>query len=112
MVHVHTENEAVVVVVNSGYSKDPQIRHLVRYLFFVLVAWDISLYSHHIAGVLNTVVDAVSRGNIPPLFLKVPDADPMPTMIPAELVELLVTSQPDWTLPSWGHLFGSCLRQV
>ena len=112
VVHVHTDNEAAVAVVNSGYSKDPQIMHLVRCLSFVLAAWDISLYSHHIAGVLNTVADAVSRNNIPFLFSKVRDADPMPTKIPAELVELLVTSQPDWTLPSWGHLFRSCLQQV
>ena len=112
VVHVHTDNEAVVAVVNSGYSKDPQIMHLVRRLFFVLATWDISLYSHHIAGVLNTVADAISRNNIPLLYSKVPGADPMPTTIPAELVELLVTSQPDWTLPSWGNLFRSCLQQV
>ena len=42
----------------------------------------------------------------------VPDADPHPILIPVELVELLITSQPDWTLPSWGHLFESCLQQV
>ena len=112
VVHMHTDNEVVVAVVNSGYSKDPQIMHLVRCLFFVLAAGDISLYSHHIAGVLNTVADAISRNNIRLLFSKVPGADPTPTKIPAELVELLVTSQPDWTLPSWGHLFRSCLQQV
>ena len=79
VVHVHTDNEAVVAVVNSGYSKDPQIMHLVCCLFFVLAARDISLYSHHNAGVLNTVADAVSRNNIHFLFSKVADADPMPT---------------------------------
>ena len=107
--HVHSDNEAVAVVINAGYSKDTQ---LMRYLFFVLAAWDISLYSCHIPGALNTVADAISRDNIPLLFSKVPDADPHPTPISAELVELLITSQPDWTLPSWGHLFESCLCQV
>ena len=110
--HVHSNNEAVAVVINAGYSKDTQLMHLIRYLFFMLAAWDISLYSCHIRGALNTVADAISRDNIPLLFSKVPDADPHPTPISAELVELLIASQQDWTLPSWGHLFKSCLWQV
>jgi len=112
VVHVHSDNEAVVAVVNSGYSKDPQMMHLVRCLFFVLAMWDISLHACHIPGTLNTVADAISRDNIPLLFSKVPDASPTPTPIPAELVDLLITQQPDWTLPSWRHLFESCLRLV
>ena len=43
VVHVHSDNEAVVAVLNSGYSKDEQLMHLVRCLFFVLAAWDILL---------------------------------------------------------------------
>ena len=34
VVHVHSDNEAVVAVVNPGYSKDTQMMHLVRCLFF------------------------------------------------------------------------------
>lgn len=86
--------------------------HLVRCLFFALAVWDIALYASHIPDVQNIVADAISCNNLPLLFSKVPDADTCPTQIPAELVELLVTSQPDWTLPSWGRLFSSCLRQV
>ena len=51
VVHMHTDNTAVAAVVKSGYSKDFQIMHLVRCLFFVFAAWNISLNSHHIAGV-------------------------------------------------------------
>ena len=112
VVHVHSDNDAVVAVVNSGYSRDPQLMQLVRSLFFVLATWDIALHACHIPGVLNTVADAISRDNIPLLFSKVPEANHYPTPIPAELVELLITRQPDWTLPSWGHLFVSCLQQV
>ena len=110
VVHVHSDNEAVVAVINAGYSKDPQMMHLIRCLFFVLAAWDISLYACHIPGVLNTVADAISRDNIPLLFSKVPDADPLPVPVPTNLVKLLMTLQPDWTLPSWRQLFESCLR--
>ena len=95
---------------NSGYSKDAQLMHLVRCLFFA-PARDISLYACHIPGVLNTVADAISR-DLSLLFSKVPDADYRPSVVPGELVELLVSSQPDWTLPSWRLLFGSCLQQV
>ena len=112
VVHVHSDNEAVVTVVNSGYSKDPQMMHLTRCLFFILAAWDISLYACHIPGVLNTVADAISRDNNPLLFSKVPCANRRPASVPAHLKELLLTQQPDWTLPSWRHLFSSCLQQV
>ena len=111
VVHVHSDNEAVVAVVNAGYSKDPQMMHLIRCLFFVLATWDISLYACHIPGVLNIVADAISRDNIPLLFSKVPDADRNAVPIPADLVQLLLTHQPDWTLPTWKRLFNSCLQQ-
>ena len=59
----------------------------------------------HIPGGLNIVADAISRDNLPPIFSKVPDVSPHPVPLPRALVELLVTEQPDWTLPSWGRLF-------
>lgn len=44
------KNEAVVVVVNSGDSKDPQMMYLIRCLFFALATWDISQFACHILG--------------------------------------------------------------
>ena len=93
VVHVHFDNEAVVAVVNSSYSRDSQLMHLARCLFFVLDAY-------HIPGVLNTVVDAISRDNLSFLFSKVPSAEPRLTLVPLDLVELLVTLQPDWIEPT------------
>ena len=110
VIQVHSDNEAVVAVVNSGYSRDTQLMHLARCLFFALAAWDISLYARHIPGVLNTVADAISRDNLSLLFSKVPGAEPRPTAVPLDLLELLVTSQPDWTQPTWRRLFGNSLR--
>ena len=60
VVHFHSDNEAVVAVVNSGYSKDAKMMHLVRCLFFVLAKWDIMLYACHIPGVLNIAADAIT----------------------------------------------------
>ena len=112
VVYVHSDNEAVVSVINSGYSKDEQLMHLVRCLFFIQAVWDISLVACHIPGVLNSVADAISRDNLPLLFSKVPDASPQPTALPQALVQLLILEQPDWTSSSWGRLLRSCLEQV
>ena len=101
-----------MAIINTGYNKDSQIMHLVRCLFFILAAWDISLYACHIAGVLNTVADAISRDNVPLLFAKVPYANTIPAPVPPYLVKLLLTRQPDWTLPSWKQLFNTCLWWV
>ncbi len=35
VVTMHCDNTAAVAVVNSGYSKVPEIMHLLRFLFFV-----------------------------------------------------------------------------
>ena len=78
VVHAHCDNEVVVAVLNSGYSKDDQSMHLVRCLFFILATWDISLMAVHIPGGLNIVADAISRDNLPLLFSKVPDVSPHP----------------------------------
>ena len=110
VLHVHSDNEAVVAMVNSGYSRDTQLMHLAQCLFFALAAWDISLYARHIPGVLNTVADAISRDNLSFLYSKVLAAEPRSTVVPRDLLKLLVISQPDWTQPTWRRLFGNCLR--
>ena len=110
VVHVHSNNEAVVAVVNSSNSRNSQQLHLTRCLFFALAACDVSMHVHHIPGVLNNVADAISSNNISVLFSKVPEADPRQTSVPGELVELLLINQPDWTQPNWRQLFGSCLQ--
>ena len=92
--HAHSDNEAVVSVLNSRYSKDPLLMHLIRCLLFVLV---IALHSSHIPGILNVVADAISRDNLSLLFAKVPGASHHPTQIPQELAELLFISRPVWT---------------
>ena len=109
--HVHSDNEAVVAVKNSSYSRVSHLMHLTRCLFFfALAAWDISLYARHILGVLNYVADAISQDNIFVLFSKVPEADPRPTSVPGELVELLLINQPDWMQLNWRRLFESYLQ--
>ena len=60
VVHFHCDNQAVVQVVNSGYSKLPQVQHLLRCLFFFTSYFDTLIHAAHISGVENTMADAVS----------------------------------------------------
>ena len=47
---VHCDNMGAVAVVNSGYSKVPQIMHLLLCLFFILVFFHLFVWAVHIPG--------------------------------------------------------------
>ena len=95
------DNTAVVEILKSRTSRHAKIMHLVRCLHFLTAIWDINLRAEHIAGVLNTASDAISR-NLMQVFRTVaPQADSSPAPVPASLWEMLVTEQPDWTSSGW-----------
>ena len=100
-IRVLCDNQAVVAVVNSGYSREPQVMHLLRCLFFITARFCIRLHCQYLPGPQNEIADAVSRNNVASFFLKVPDACPLPAPLPAPLVNLLVNNQPDWTSQTW-----------
>ena len=94
-VMVHCDNSAAITVVNSGYSRVPQIMHLLRCLFFIRAHFQMSLHAVHTPGHLNSVADAISRNNLTYLLIQVPTAAHAQDRIPPTLLELLVTQQPD-----------------
>lgn len=49
-VTVHCDNTGTVAVVNAGYSREHNIMHLLRCLFFIRATYQFSLYATHIAG--------------------------------------------------------------
>ena len=98
---VHCDNMAVVEVVNSGYSKDGVMAHLLRVLFFAKAHWEVEMRAVHIPGRLNTMADALSRNNMKMFFSQASEAARTPTEVSPQLVDLLVTAQPDWTSPAW-----------
>ena len=106
---VHCDNQAVVHVVNSGYSKDKDLMHLLRCMFFFRAHWGFELRVEHVPGEQNVAADAVSRNNFSLFFQVWPDASPQPLPIPQALVDLLIIQCPDWTSPSWTALFRNCL---
>ena len=107
-VFAHCDNQGAVAVVNSGYSKVPQIMHLLRCLFFIRARFDIALEAVYVPGESNLLADAVSRDKLSILFSQVPAARQGHTPLPPSLLTLLADSLPDWTSPTWSQLFGSC----
>ena len=112
-VSVHCDNLGVVSLVNSGYSRVPQIMHLLRCLFFIRAHFHLDVWAIHVPGVQNSLADALSRNNLHIFLLQVPGAASRRRSIPPDLLDLLVGRQPDWTSPAWSQLFArSFLREL
>lgn len=102
------DNEAVVAVINGGYSREPDMMHLLRCLIFFSGYFQFQLYASHIPGRHNELADALSRDNLH-LFQERSEAalGARPTPIPQELEELLMTLKPDWLSHDWRSRFTS-----
>ena len=100
-VTVHCDNLGTAALVNSGYSKVPQIMHLLRCLFFIRAQFQIQLWAVHIPGIENTLVDATSRNNFCLLYSQVPEAIGQQSPILPQLISLLLDPHLDWTSVNW-----------
>ena len=108
----HCDNGAIVDVVNSGYSRDRDMMHLLHCLFFISEHHHFLIEAVHLPGKRNNAADALSRNN-PPQFLQVvPEAQRQPTPVPEQALRLLVVEQPDWISSSWTELFVAYTKQV
>lgn len=108
---VHCDNLGKVALVNSGYSKVPQIMHLLRCLFFIRAHLQIQLWAVivHVPGTENVLADAISRNN---LYSQVPESVGRQSPIPSQLLSLLLDSNADWTSVNWTRQFNSCFQQA
>ena len=57
------DNSAVVTVINSAYSRDPEIVHLLCCLHFFAARFEFILTASHIRGIHNSSADALLRDN-------------------------------------------------
>lgn len=64
------DNRAVVDVINSGTTRDPDMLIILRALTLLALRLDIHLCSLHFPGKLNTVADSLSRSQADPAFLR------------------------------------------
>ncbi len=105
------DNEAVVHIVNSGTSKDPLVMGLMRCLHFITAKFNLLLSATHLAGIENSLADALSRDHLSFFFTYHPQANQFPSPIPSALLDLLVHSRPDWMSPSWSSMFNNIFSQ-
>jgi len=57
----HCDNMMVLVIINSGSSREPDAMHLRRCLAISEVKWGIQLWAKNVKGADNQVADDVSR---------------------------------------------------
>ena len=87
---------AVVEVIKSRDSRDKELTHLLRCLFFIAEHFHVVVEAVHMRGRENTRADALSRNNLSCFLRATPGADKAPVQIPSQLLMLLVEEQPDW----------------
>ena len=99
------DNMAVVRALQKGSMKNDHAMHMLRSLWFFTAFYDVMLQAEHIAGINNYRADQLSRNNIVSFFTSHPQAQPSPTPLPLELLEIVGSTKPDWTSQSFTRLF-------
>ena len=113
LVQFSVDNMAVVHVLNSTYSKDDHIMHLIRILVFLAAHFDFWFMARHIEGKANRLADDLSRNNLTHFFSQVPQAEHhSPPHIPDALLDLLDIQHNVWTSTNWIRLFSDTIKQL
>ncbi len=99
------------LVRDEGLPLAGSLMHLMRCLAFLMAKCNFVASAAHIRGVDNHLADALSRNNRTYFLSHYAQAQPLPTEVPPELVELLITSQPDWISSTWTNLWISIFGQ-
>ena len=86
--------------------------HLIRYLFFISEHLKYQIETGHCPGKNNIHANMLSWNNIRYFLQTSPGADQKSTVIPHQLLVLLVDTQPDWMSLDWTRLFTASIRQV
>ena len=107
LVRAHCDNEAVVHMMASRSSKNPELMHLLRCLFFIEADCGFSLSVVHIAGTANILADDLSRNRLIFFLSKVPTAQQLPTPLPPPLLKVLLDTKGTWTSLDWIQQFST-----
>lgn len=106
------DNQAVVAIIHSRYSRDDKLMHLLRCLFFVEAFFNFSFIAEHVPGQSNTLADALSRNYDISSLLQALSMDPHPSPVRPEIPRVLLHTQVDWLSQTWTTLFNSILSRV
>ena len=105
----HSDNEAVVTIVNNRCAKDKLLINLLRCLFFYAAVFQFHFSASHIPGVDNHVADAISRNNLSLVSSLFPQASQV--FVPGLVVSFLL-DLPDWGSRTWMEKFTHSLSRV
>ena len=108
----HSDNAAAVCHVNRLHARDPLASHVLRCLALFMAVFDFRLRAVHIAGRLNAGADQLSRHRARAFLESHPTALPLPTQVPQELTNLLLSPHDNWTSPLWRQLCGNFCRKA
>ena len=92
---LHTDNKALVQIINTKTSKSRRVMSLIRPLVLVCLRHNIQVKSSHIPGNLNEISDSIPRFQWARFRRLVPNADLLPTTVPAEFIQILNQKSPD-----------------
>ena len=79
---IHSDNLAVVDIINKGRSNAIPIMPFMRRLTWHSVTHNYILHAAHVPGKANAIADSLSRFSFQNFRLLAPDADPHPTPVP------------------------------
>ena len=86
---VHSDNQAVVYILNKQSSKDFQIMNLVRHFVLYCMTYNILVKAQHIPGKANILPDLLSRLQIEEFHKLAPNMDIDPTPFDLEMLDNL-----------------------
>ena len=83
---LHSDNTAVVHVLNSRTAKDAQLLHLIRKITLISLSHNVNYRAVHIPGKSNLLADALSRFQECPMQFALVKMDQSPTQISSQLL--------------------------
>ena len=100
------DNAAVVAIIASRYSKQSELMHLLRCLFFLEAYFDLHISASHIPGHTNIGADQLSRNYTQSFLLQNPLMKRQPSPLPLMAMDLIMGTH-EWSSPAWIRLFKS-----
>ena len=82
---MHTDNIAVVYILNKTTSKDVKIMALTRRLVVTCMLANIHFKAQHVPGLLNTQADLLSRLQVDAFRRQTPWAKERPVCLPVDI---------------------------
>ena len=89
-IEIHSDNEAVVSVLNKLYSKNKDMRVLLKPIALWCMTRNLTIKASHVAGESNVGPDLLSRNKMEEFFKQFPTMKPEPLAIPNHLLPLNV----------------------